>query len=143
MCKFSHENEWQSHPLQCGDALSVVCPIQRRQALKSHVINSRNMFCFIDSNHLFNKKEISNIQHFSTFKISGKRDLCSTVYNGYKRVHYQLRMVKICSLLIRTQHSLVKQVTFLLWKKQLFLVGGEELPAQPSLPSGRDTDLSL
>lgn len=44
------------------------------------LIISSDMFCLIDSNHLFNKMEISNIQHFSTFKISGKRDLCSTAY---------------------------------------------------------------
>lgn len=58
----------------------AVCPGPERPAGKLLTINSHNLFCFIDSNHLFNKMEISNIQHFSTFNISGKRDPYSTAY---------------------------------------------------------------
>lgn len=87
--------------------LSAVYPVRPCQACKAHVIRSHAMFCFIDANHLFNKMDIPNIEHLSTFTISGERNVFSHIYD-YKRVPYQLRGVKTLSLLIRIQHPFMK-----------------------------------
>lgn len=102
--------------------LSAVYPVRGCQACKAHVIRSHAMFCFIDANHLFNKMDIPNIEHLSTFTISGERNLCSLVYMITKE--FLINWEGLKHFLYWSGSSILSwsEVTLFLWKKSVFLV---------------------